>query len=133
MGVNSVCLSLNHHHYLELFHDLNFRLRVESVVVNLFENKFVCIHFMHRWYMDEEEENLELRWCSGVIEEVSDGTWTIPSKSKRRKCYTEGEAAKVYWDAIPDAIQRLEDQLSLFLKTNGIRMMWVPGEWTWTR
>ena len=66
MGVNSVCLPLNHHHYLALFHYLNFRLRVESVVVNFVENKFVCIRFMHRWYMDDEGENLELRWCGGV-------------------------------------------------------------------
>ena len=27
--------------------------------------------------------------------------WIIPGK--RRKCYKEGETAKVYWDVIPDA------------------------------
>ncbi len=40
-------------------------------------------------------------WCGGVVEEVCDGTWIIPGK--RSKCYNEGEAAKVLWDAIPDA------------------------------
>ena len=35
------------------------------------------------------------------MEEVCDGTWIIPGK--RSKCYNEGEAAKVLWDAIPDA------------------------------
>jgi len=30
-----------------------------------------------------------------------DGTWVIPGRA--RKCWEEGEAVEVFWDAIPDA------------------------------
>jgi hypothetical protein len=52
------------------------------------------IEHLSNFDIDDKGENLDLRWCGGVIEEVSDGTWIIPGK--RRKCYKEGEAAKVY-------------------------------------
>ena len=44
--------------------------------------------------------NKDLRWCSGIVEIVCDGTWI--KAGKRRQCYKEGEAAEVFWDAIPE-------------------------------
>ena len=43
--------------------------------------------------------NKDLRWCSGIVEIVCDGTWIKPGK--KRQCYKEGEAAK-FWDEIPE-------------------------------
>ena len=43
----------------------------------------------------------ELRWCGGVVESISDGTWVKPGKL--RQCYKENEAAFVFWDAVPEA------------------------------
>ena len=40
------------------------------------------------------------RWCSGVVERICDGTWIIPGRA--RKCWKEGEAVEVFWDAIED-------------------------------
>ena len=34
------------------------------------------------------------------MERVCDGTWIKAGKS--RQCYKEGEAAEVFWDAIPE-------------------------------
>ena len=51
--------------------------------------------------MYEECTEKEPRWCSRVIERICDGTWVIPGKV--RKCWKEGEAVEVFWDAIPDA------------------------------
>ena len=36
-----------------------------------------------------------------AVERVSDSTWLMPGA--RTKCYKEGEAVEVYWDAVPEA------------------------------
>ena len=59
------------------------------------------IEFLSEFDMDEEGTEKEPRWCSGVVERICDGTWVIPGKA--RKCWKEGEAVEVFWDAIPDA------------------------------
>ena len=43
-------------------------------------------------------------WCGGVIKEISDGTWIIPTVSGRgKKCYKKGETADIYWEAVKSA------------------------------
>ena len=51
--------------------------------------------------MDKEGTVKEQRWCAGEIEAVSDGTWVIADH--RSKVWKENEAARVFWDAIPNA------------------------------
>ena len=51
--------------------------------------------------MNEEGTIQEMRWCSGIVEDVSDGTWI--KAGTRRQRYKEGEAARVLWDAVPEA------------------------------
>ena len=43
----------------------------------------------------------ELRWCGGVVKNISDGTWVKPGK--RCKCYKEKKAAFSFWDAFTEA------------------------------
>ena len=38
-------------------------------------------------------------WMGGTVERVNEGTWLMARA--RKKCYKEGEAAEVYWDAVP--------------------------------
>ena len=40
-------------------------------------------------------------WMVGKVERLSDGTWLMTGAST--KCYKEGEAPEVYWDAVPEA------------------------------
>ena len=49
----------------------------------------------------DQESTKILEWCGGVVERICDGTWLIPGA--RTKCYKEGEAAEILWDAIPIA------------------------------
>lgn len=59
------------------------------------------IEHLSEFDMDEEGTEKEPRWCSGVVERICDGTWVIPGKC--RKCWKEGEAVEVFFDAIPNA------------------------------
>ena len=59
------------------------------------------IEYLAEFDMDEEGAEKEPRWCSGVVERICDGTWVITGRM--RKCWKEGEAVEVLWDAIPDA------------------------------
>ncbi len=62
------------------------------------------IEFLTLFDIDDDGDETELRWCAGVVERVSDGSWVIPTKSGRgRKCYDVGAAAEILWDAITDA------------------------------
>ena len=61
------------------------------------------IEFLSKYEMLNEEREVtghELRWCSGVVKRVSDGTWLLPKA--RTRCYKKGEAAEIEWDAMPD-------------------------------
>ena len=60
------------------------------------------IDYFAEFDMDEAGTEREICWCSGVIQEICDGTWQIQGK-RRGQCHKENEAAKVFWDAIPDA------------------------------
>ena len=42
----------------------------------------------------------DTRWCGGVVQAVSDGTWRKTQRGA--SCWKEGEAAKVMWDPIPE-------------------------------
>ena len=59
------------------------------------------IEYLSEFDIDTEGTTKELRWCSGVVERICDGTWVIPGRA--RKCWNEGEAVEVFFDAIPDA------------------------------
>ena len=60
------------------------------------------IEYLAEFDMDEAGTKREIRWCSGVIQKICDGTWQIQGEM-RGQCYKESKAAKVFWDAIPDA------------------------------
>ena len=59
------------------------------------------IEYLSEFDIDTEGTTKELRWCSGVVERICDGTSVVPGRA--RKCWNEVEAAEVFWDAIPDA------------------------------
>ena len=42
-----------------------------------------------------------LLWMGGTVERVSYGSWLMPGA--RTKCYKEGEAAELYWYAVPES------------------------------
>ena len=48
--------------------------------------------------IDDKGDTKVLEWCGGIVERICDGTWIIPGA--RTKCYKEGEAAEIFWDAI---------------------------------
>jgi len=61
------------------------------------------IEFLSKYEILNEKKEVtghELRWCSGVVKRVSDGTWLLPKA--RTRCYKKGEAAEIEWDAMPD-------------------------------
>ena len=51
--------------------------------------------------MDKAGSETNVLWMGGTVEILSDGTWLMPGA--RKKCYKEGEAEEVYWDAVPEA------------------------------
>ena len=59
------------------------------------------IEYLSNFDMNEEGTIQEMRWCSGIVEDVSDGTWIKAGTRQQR--YKEGEAARVLWDAVPEA------------------------------
>ena len=54
-------------------------------------------------FEDEEGNTLDNRWCAGVVRRISDEENPWVRKGKTRACYKEGEAAEIFWDAIPEA------------------------------
>ena len=46
------------------------------------------------------EEPDALRWCSGVVKRICDGTWVKPGTW--RQCYKVGEAVEILWDPIKE-------------------------------
>ena len=59
------------------------------------------IEYLSEFDMDDEGTKKKVRWCAGEIEAISDGTWVIAGH--RTKTWKANEAARVFWDAIPDA------------------------------
>ena len=51
--------------------------------------------------INKESAETAQQWCCGAVERICDGTWVIPGRA--RKCWKEGEAVEVFWDAMPDA------------------------------
>ena len=62
------------------------------------------IEYLSEFDLNDAGTDTDVCWCGGVIKEICDGTWIIPTKSGRgKKCYKEGEAADIYWDAVESA------------------------------
>ena len=62
------------------------------------------IEFLSEFDLTEDGTETDVCWCGGVIKEISDGTWIIPTVSGRgKKCYKKGEAADIYWEAVETA------------------------------
>ena len=62
------------------------------------------VEYLSEFDLNEEGTETSQCWCGGVIKEICDGTWIIPTVSGRgKKCYKEGEAADIYWDTIESA------------------------------
>ena len=70
--------------------------------------------------------NKYLHLCRVIAERVCDGTWKNPGK--RGECYKEGEAAEVFWGAIPEcnmeASRSIEPFNSRLWNKNGNRS-WI--------
>ena len=62
----------------------------------------VKIEYLSYFDLNDKGTEKQLRWCSGIIEEISDGTWKIEGK-RRGTLHKKNEEAKVFWDAIPEA------------------------------
>ena len=67
------------------------------------DDSFIGIRIEYVSEFDRVEEGniKKLRWCGGVVENISDGTWVNPGKLCQ--CYKENEAAFVFWDSVPEA------------------------------
>ena len=79
---------------------------------SLFESR---IEYLSEFELDdenEEGENKDLSWCSGIVERVCDGAW-IKSK-KRRQCYKKGKGAEVFWDAIHECNMEASRSIETF-------------------
>ena len=50
--------------------------------------------------MDEAGTTKEAIWMNGTVCRVSDGTWLLNERSKKR-CHPKGEAAEILFDAVP--------------------------------
>ena len=59
------------------------------------------IEYLLNFNMNEEGMIQKMCWCSGLVEDVSDGIWI--KIGTRQQHYKEGEAARVLWDAVPEA------------------------------
>ena len=68
----------------------------------------------------------EIRWCGGVVENISDGTWVKPGK--RRQCYKENEAAFVFGMQLLRQTTPHHIQLRLSMKRSGIRIAMAHRE-----
>ena len=74
----------------------------------------MIIKYLSSIDMDKAVSETNVLWMGGTVERVSDGTWLMPVE--RNKCYKEGEAAEVYWDAVsganypPDIMTEKSDQ-----------------------
>ncbi len=53
------------------------------------------IEYLAEFDVDEAGTEREIRWCSGVIQEICDGMWQIQGK-RRGQCYKVNKAAKVF-------------------------------------
>ena len=61
----------------------------------------IMIEYLSEFDLVEEGNMKELRWCGGVVKNISDGTWVKPGKL--RQFYKENEAAFVFWDSVTEA------------------------------
>ena len=58
------------------------------------------IELYSKFDISDDGKVTDTRWCGGVVEAVSDGTWR---KTRRGKaCWKIGEVAKVMWDPVPE-------------------------------
>ena len=84
------------------------------------------IEYLSNFDMDEAGTIKEARWCAGEIEAVSDGTWVLGGH--RSKTWKENEAARVFWDPVPEANMKACRSIEKFAEN-----MWnknvVAGAW----
>ena len=52
--------------------------------------------------MDKADVEKKLLWMHGVVLRVSDGTWLLNARA-RKKCFKVGEAAEIDWDVCEKA------------------------------
>ena len=65
------------------------RLRQEKPIPKMDDDMIgKRIKYCSLFDMDEKGKEKELRWCGGVIERISDGTWVIPTVSGRERNVT---------------------------------------------
>ena len=60
----------------------------------------MIIKYLSSIYMDKAGSETNVLWMGGTVERVSDGTCLMPGT--RTKCYKEGEAEEVCWDAMTE-------------------------------
>ena len=62
------------------------------------------IEYLSEFDLTLDGTETDVCWCGGVIKEISDGTWIIPTVSGRdKKYYKKGEATDIYWEAVKSA------------------------------
>ena len=66
----------------------------------------VCFEF------ELDEGGKELRWCQGIVTQVSDGS-NMLYQNARSKCYKKGEAVMIVWDAIVGVSDKYESTQKL--------------------
>ena len=64
---------------------------------------FICnrIEYLSEFDLVGEVNMKELRWCGGIVKNISDGTCVKPGN--RRQHYKQNEAAFVFWGAVLEA------------------------------
>ena len=63
------------------------------------------IEFLSKFETEVEPREKYMRWCSGVVTRICDGTWVKPGTYRAR--YKVGEA-EVLWDAIDEVEGKLQ-------------------------
>ena len=65
-------------------------------------------------------------WMSGIVLRVSDGTWSLTKRSRKR-CHPVREAAEIAWDAVPEI--EFEDSSSIHSLNRNLSNKDKIGAW----
>ena len=82
----------------------SMKMEMQRIGSRSLDESFLGVKIEYLSYFDLNDKGTEkqLRWCSGIIEEISDGTWQVEGK-RRGTFHRKNEAERVSWDAIPEA------------------------------